>query len=76
MFVFEAGGTDHCIGIDVAEFDQELITLCLREGAIVNISGRGGAFQFASMSVDRALRTAMAGDILIHPSGKTFVVGD
>lgn len=75
MFTWtDCDGKQHTINHRVADFDQELVALSLKEGAIVNVSTPGGAFNFSSVSFARALRTAMAGDTLIFPCGKVMQV--
>lgn len=77
MFTWTNGdGKQITISHNVAEFDQELVALALKEGAIVNVSTASGAFNFVSNTYVRALRCAMKGETLILPCGKVLQVTD
>ena len=77
MFTWtDCDGKQHTVSHSVADFDQELVALSLKEGAIVNVSTHSGAFNFSSVSFARALRTADKGDTLIFPCGKVMQVTD
>jgi hypothetical protein len=60
--------------IHVADFDRSLVCELLEHGAIVTLT-ISGEFAFASHTLERAIRCASNGDLLIYPDGKTFYCG-
>lgn len=61
--------------IHVLDVDRDMVRQLLEGGAIVSLTPNG-EFAFASHTLERAIRCASPGDLIIWPDGRTFYCSD